>query len=152
MVKYKLSELRKFIGQEVASSEWIKLDQNRINEFAKITEDEQFIHVDPTRASKETPFGGTIAHGFLTLSMLPKLADSAQPKIEGVKITINYGFDKIRFISPVAAGSLIRARFTLRELTEQTPKKIITKWDVFVEIKNQTKPAIVANWINLLLF
>lgn len=149
---YKISELKKFIGQEVALSEWIKLDQNRINEFAKITEDEQFIHVDPTRASKETPFGGTIAHGFLTLSMLAKLADSGQPKIEGIKITINYGFDKIRFISPVAAGSLIRARFTLRELTEKTPKKIMTKWDVSVEIRNQTKPAIIANWINLLLF
>ncbi len=152
MVKYKISELKKFIGQEVTLSEWIRLDQNRINEFAKITEDEQFIHVDPIRASKETPFGGTIAHGFLTLSMLAKLADSAQPKIKGIKITINYGFDKIRFISPVAAGSLIRARFTLRELTEKTPKKIMTKWDVSVEIKNQTKPAIVANWINLLLF
>tara|TARA_Y100000739_G_C20590388_1_gene457587 strand:- start:1466 stop:1924 length:459 start_codon:yes stop_codon:yes gene_type:complete len=152
LVKYKISELKKFIGQEVTLSEWIRLDQNRINEFAKITEDEQFIHVDPIRASKETPFGGTIAHGFLTLSMLAKLADSAQPKIKGIKITINYGFDKIRFISPVAAGSLIRARFTLRELTEKTPKKIMTKWDVSVEIKNQTKPAIVANWINLLLF
>ena len=152
MVKYKISELKKFIGQEVTLSEWIRLDQNRINEFAKITEDEQFIHVDPIKASKETPFGGTIAHGFLTLSMLARLADSAQPKIEGIKITINYGFDKIRFISPVAAGSLIRARFTLTELTEQTPKKIMTKWGVSVEIRNQTKPAIVANWINLLLF
>ena len=151
MVKYKISELKKLVGQEIGLSEWVQLDQNRINEFANVTEDKQFIHVDPSRASKETPFGGTIAHGFLTLSMLAKFAESAQPKIEGIKITINYGFDKIRFISPVAAGSLIRASFTLTELIEQTPKKIMTKWDISVEIRNQTKPAMVATWINLLL-
>jgi acyl dehydratase len=151
LVEYTISELKKLTGQEVGLSEWITIDQDRINKFAKITEDEQFIHVDPTRASQETPFGGTIAHGFLTLSMLAKLAESAQPKIKGIKIKINYGFDKIRFISPVAAGSLIRAGFTLSELTEQTPKKIMTKWNVSIEIKSKTKPAIIANWINLLL-
>ena len=152
MTEYNIPELKKFIGCEIGLSDWIMIDQGRINKFAKLTEDEQFIHINPERASKETPFGGTIAHGFLTLSMLVKLAESALPKIIDVKVTINYGFDKIRFIFPVAANSKLRAHFILKEVEERSPTQIMTKWDVSVEIKNVDKPAIVATWINLLMF
>ena len=152
MTEYSIPELKEFIGCEIGLSDWIMIDQGRINKFAKLTEDEQFIHINPERASKETPFGGTIAHGFLTLSMLVKLAESVLPKIIDVKVTINYGFDKIRFIFPVAANSKLRARFILKEVEERSPTQIMTKWDVSVEIKNVDKPAIVATWINLLMF
>ena len=152
MTEYTIPELKKFIGREVGLSDWIMIDQGRINKFAKLTEDEQFIHINPERASKETPFGGTIAHGFLTLSMLVKLAESALPKIKDVKFTINYGFDKIRFIYPVAANSNLRARFILKEVEERSLTQIMTKWDVSVEIKNVERPAIVATWVNLLMF
>jgi acyl dehydratase len=144
--------MKKFLGSEVGLSDWVVINQERINKFAKLTEDEQFIHIDPERASKETPFGGTVAHGFLTLSMLVKLAESALPKIKDVKFTINYGFDKIRFIYPVAANSNLRARFILKEVEERSLTQIMTKWDVSVEIKNVERPAIVATWVNLLMF
>mgnify|MGYP001235929112 FL=1 len=147
-----ISEIKKFLGSEVGLSDWVVINQERINKFAKLTEDEQFIHIDPERASKETPFGGTVAHGFLTLSMLVKLAESALPKIKDVKFTINYGFDKIRFIYPVAANSNLRARFILKEVEERSLTQIMTKWDVSVEIKNVERPAIVATWVNLLMF
>lgn len=147
-----IAEMKKFLGSEVGLSDWVVINQERINKFAKLTEDEQFIHIDPERASKETPFGGTVAHGFLTLSMLVKLAESALPKIKDVKFTINYGFDKIRFIYPVAANSNLRARFILKEVEERSLTQIMTKWDVSVEIKNVERPAIVATWVNLLMF
>ena len=147
-----ITEMKKSLGSEVGLSDWVVINQERINKFAKLTEDEQFIHIDPERASKETPFGGTVAHGFLTLSMLVKLAESALPKIKDVKFTINYGFDKIRFIYPVAANSNLRARFILKEVEERSLTQIMTKWDVSVEIKNVERPAIVATWVNLLMF
>ena len=150
--EYSITEMKKFLGSEVGLSDWVVINQERINKFAKLTEDEQFIHIDPERASKETPFGGTVAHGFLTLSMLVKLAESALPKIKDVKFTINYGFDKIRFIYPVAANSNLRARFILKEVEERSLTQIMTKWDVSVEIKNVERPAIVATWVNLLMF
>ena len=150
--EYSITEMKKFLGSEVGLSDWVVINQERINKFAKLTEDEQFIHIDPERASKETPFGGTVAHGFLTLSMLVKLAESALPKIIDVKVTINYGFDKIRFIYPVAANSNLRARFILKEVEERSITQIMTKWDVSVEIKNVERPAIVATWVNLLMF
>lgn len=150
--EYSITEIKKFLGSEVGLSDWVVINQERINKFAKLTEDEQFIHIDPERASKETPFGGTVAHGFLTLSMLVKLAESALPKIKDVKFTINYGFDKIRFIYPVAANSNLRARFILKEVEERSLTQIMTKWDVSVEIKNVERPAIVATWVNLLMF
>ena len=150
--EFSITEIKKFLGSEVGLSDWVVINQERINKFAKLTEDEQFIHIDPERASKETPFGGTVAHGFLTLSMLVKLAESALPKIKDVKFTINYGFDKIRFIYPVAANSNLRARFILKEVEERSLTQIMTKWDVSVEIKNVERPAIVATWVNLLMF
>ena len=151
MKKYNVTELTKLIGRELGISSWIILDQDRIDRFAKLTEDEQFIHVDPERAVNETTFGGTIAHGFLTLSMLVKMASDAQPKIEGVNVLINYGFDKIRFIAPVRAGAKIRSRFVLNEITYRNENQILTKWDITVEIKDSDKPAIKANWLNLLI-
>ena len=151
MKKYCVTELTKLIGKELGVSAWIVLDQDRIDRFAKVTEDEQFIHVNPERAVNETTFGGTIAHGFLTLSMLVKMASEAQPKIEGVNVLINYGFDKVRFISPVRAGAEIRSRFVLNEITYRSKNQILTKWDITVEIKGSDKPAIRANWLNLLI-
>ena len=148
---YCVTELTKLIGKELGVSPWMVLNQDRIDRFAKLTEDEQFIHVDPERAVNETTFGGTIAHGFLTLSMLVKMASKAQPKIEGVNVLINYGFDKIRFISPVRAGAKIRSRFVLNEITHRSKNQILTKWDITVEIKGSDKPAIRANWLNLLI-
>ena len=148
---YCVTELTKLIGKELGVSPWMVLNQDRIDRFAKLTEDEQFIHVDPERAVNETTFGGTIAHGFLTLSMLVKMASEAQPKIEGVNVLINYGFDKVRFISPVRAGAEIRSRFVLNEITYRSKNQILTKWDITVEIKGSDKPAIRANWLNLLI-
>jgi acyl dehydratase len=147
---YHVSELFNLIGSEVGVSKWIKIDQERINNFAKITEDQQFIHVDPKRAISNSPFGGTIAHGFLTASMLSSMAFEAQPKISGVTMVINYGFDSLRFISPLPSGSEIRGKFTLSEVTKRKETELMIKWDVTIEIMGQLKPAMVAKWINLL--
>ena len=105
-------ELQGLIGQEVGLSRWFELDQGRIDAFARITEDEQYIHVDPERAAA-TPFGGTIAHGFLTLSLLSAMTYDAVPPLEGVLMGVNYGFDKLRFLAPVMSGSRVRGRFKL---------------------------------------
>ncbi|MEN8490969.1 MaoC family dehydratase, partial [Brucella melitensis] len=110
-----LDQLRESIGTEIGCSEWREVTQEMINQFADATDDHQFIHVDPERAAKETPFGGTIAHGFLTLSLLSTLAYEALPMLEGATMRINYGFDKLHFVSPVKTGALVRARFNLSD-------------------------------------
>src|ERR1700687_5519619 len=114
-----IEEMKARIGQEVGVSDWHVMDQARIDRFADVTEDHQFIHVDPARAKAETPFGGTIAHGFLTLSLLATMGYEALPQIEGRVMGINYGFDKVRFLQPVRAGSRLRARYKLRDVTER---------------------------------
>lgn len=141
-----LDELHQKVGTLVGTSRWFELDQSRIDSFAEITEDEQYIHVDPERA-KGTTFGTTIAHGFLTLSMLSAMMYDSIPDIQGTKMGINYGFDKIRFISPVKSGQRVRALFTLVELTEARPKEITNIWDVTVEIEGERRPALAARWI-----
>lgn len=133
-------------GQTLGLSRWIALEQPRIDAFAEITEDRQFIHLDPVRAAAETPFGGTIAHGFLTLSMLPTLGYEALPPVDGATGSLNYGFDRLRFLSPVRAGSRVRARFDLAR-ADPTPDHLTLHMDVTVEIEGSDKPALAARWI-----
>jgi acyl dehydratase len=143
-----LEQLKSEVGKEIGVSGWYPLSQDTIDAFADVTGDHQFIHVDKERAAK-TPFGGTIAHGFLTLSLLAAMADEALPKVSGRAMGINYGFDKIRFLSPVPSGKRVRARFTLSELTQKSPKDVTFKHNVTVEIEGAQKPAIVAEWLTM---
>jgi acyl dehydratase len=135
-------------GTETGVSRWLTIDQKRIDAFADLTEDRQFIHVDP-EAARASPFGGTIAHGFLTLSMLSALAMDALPEIEGRAMGVNYGFDKLRFLSPVPAGSRIRARFKLEGVTARSPTEFLSRNIVTVEIEGAAKPALIAEWLTL---
>ena len=142
-----LAELRAAVGEEIGVSRWITVDQARINAFADATEDRQFIHVDPERAAAEAPFGGAIAHGFLTLSLLSAMSYEAGPSLKGAAMGVNYGFDKIRFLSPVPAGARIRGRFRLAELREDRAGEVTFRQEVTVEIEGGAKPALVADWI-----
>lgn len=143
-----LDEIRARIGEEVGVSGWILVDQARIDAFAEVTEDRQFIHVDPEGAAK-TPFGGTIAHGFLTLSLLSRMAADAMLVPEGTRMGVNYGFGKVRFLAPVRAGKRVRGRFTLTSLEEKRPGQIQFVHAVTVEIEGEDKPGLIADWIGL---
>ncbi|WP_269584561.1 MaoC family dehydratase [Roseibium sp. Sym1] len=140
-------ELQALVGQEVGVSSWHVIDQAKIDAFAGVTGDHQFIHVDPARAAG-TPFGGTIAHGFLTLSLLSAMALEAQPKIAGAGMGINYGFDKVRFLAPVKAGARLRGRFILAALTRPKPAEIDITWTSTIEIEGEKRPALAADWLN----
>jgi len=140
-------DLQARVGQELGLSDWMVVDQARINAFADATGDHQFIHVDPDRA-RATPFGGTIAHGFLSLSLLTALMDRLPgSRIEGIRMGVNYGFNKVRFVTPVAAGVRVRGRFTLLALDEKRPRQWQQTLEVAVEIEDQKKPALVAEWL-----
>jgi acyl dehydratase len=139
-----LRDLASLVGQEVAVSPWLEIAQDRIDLFAKATEDFQWIHVDPERA-KQSPFGGTVAHGFLTLSMLPRLTESAF-EITDRKMGVNYGLNKVRFTAPVPAGAKIRGRFTLAKL-EPIDGGVQTTWSVVFEREGGDKPVMVAESI-----
>ncbi|NKX63793.1 MaoC family dehydratase [Labrenzia sp. 5N] len=141
------SELETLVGTEVGVSSWYLIDQARIDAFAEVTQDHQFIHVDPERAA-ETPFEGTIAHGFLTLSLLSAMGVEAQPKIKGATMGINYGFDKVRFLAPVKVGSRVRGRFVLARLSRPKPQEVDIVWQSTVEIENGKRPALAAEWLN----
>ncbi len=141
-------ELESRIGQELGVSDWFVIDQARVNQFADVTLDHQFVHVDPERA-RATPFGGTIAHGFLTLSLIVHLCLDFIPKIENTKLLVNYGFDKLRFSAPVKVGKRIRAAGRLAGVEERKAGSLIMKIDVTVEIENEPKPALVAEWLRL---
>lgn len=142
-----LSDLRQHIGDEIGLSPWMTIDQAMIDGFAELTDDHQYIHVDPERARAETPFGGTIAHGFLTLSLLSRMAYGALPSIDGSVMGVNYGFDKIRFLAPVPTGSRVRGRFRLAELDERRPGEVTSTYEVQIEIEGQEKPALAAIWL-----
>lgn len=144
----KPSDVKGHIGEEVGVSDWIVVDQDRINAFAEVTEDRQFIHVDP-EAAKATPFGGTIAHGFLTLSLLSRMAAGSVLVLEGIRMGVNYGFDKVRFAAPVRAGKRVRGRFTLMSADERAPGQWAFKYAVRVEIEGEEKPALVAEWLTM---
>ena len=137
------------VGSEVGVSDWILVDQARIDAFAEVTEDPQFIHVDPVAAAK-TPFGGTVAHGFLTLSLLSRMAADAMLRPEDVKMGVNYGFERVRFMAPVRSGRRIRGRFTLVRFEEKKPGQWQFVHNVTVEIEGEDKPALVADWIGLI--
>jgi len=142
----KLEDLPGKIGKELGASKWFELDQKRIDTFADVTEDHQFIHIDKV-AAKQTPFGGTIAHGFLTLSMLAKMAEGSTIILEGIKMGINYGFEKVRFINPVRSGKKVRAHFMLKDAVEKNPGQYLLTYSVSVEIEGEEKPALVADWL-----
>ncbi|NIM29542.1 MAG: MaoC family dehydratase [Gammaproteobacteria bacterium] len=142
-----LDALKDRVGTEVGVSDWVTIDQPMIDAFADLCGDHQFIHVDPDRAA-ETPFGGTIAHGFLTLSLLTWFATGVRPRIEGTKHSVNYGFDYLRFVAPVPAGARVRGRFTLDRLEERKPGEITQCYGVTVEIEGGDRPALVVDWIS----
>ena len=147
-----LSAYQDMVGHEVGVSSWHLVDQDRINGFADVIEDHQFIHIDPERAKRETPFGTTVAHGFLTMSLMSIMSYEVMPVIQGTTMGVNYGFDKLRFISPVRAGSRVRGRFTLTEATLRKPKELLSRTAVSVEIEGEARSALVADWIGLIYF
>ena len=143
-----LDEYKARVGEEFLSTDWILIDQARIDAFAKATEDYQFIHVDPEAAAK-TPFGTTIAHGYLTLSLCSAFAYSALPGIKGTKMGVNYGLNKVRFMAPVKSGRRVRGRFKLADLSERSPGIMQSTYHVTVEIEGEDKPALAAEWVTL---
>ena len=144
-----LDEIRGRVGEEVGVSSWLTIDQQRIDEFADATEDRQFIHTDP-QAAAQTPFGGTIAHGFLSLSMLSRMAAEAMLVPDSIKMAVNYGLDRVRFIAPVRSGKRIRGRFRLDSVDEKAPGQLLLRHTVTVEIEGEEKPALTAEWLVLL--
>jgi len=144
-----IEEIKGRIGSEVGVSDWILVDQRRIDAFAEVTEDHQFIHVDPAAAAA-TPFGGTIAHGFLTLSLLSRMAADAMLRPDNIKMGVNYGFEKVRFLAPVRSGKRVRGRFRLQRFEEKRPGQYQFVHEVTVEIEGEDKPALVAEWIGML--
>ena len=143
-----VASLTDYVGKELGASDWFQIDQDRINAFADATLDHQFIHVDPDQA-KNTPFGTTIAHGYLTLSLLPYLQASIDGFLmpKGMKMAMNYGFDKLRFMAPVKEGKRVRAVATLLEVTEKREGQGLLKFAFTVEIEGEDKPALVAEWL-----
>ena len=141
-----IEELKTLIGQEVTISDFLEITQERINAFADVTEDHQWIHIDVERAKQESPFKTTIAHGFLTLSLLAHLAETTVSVKGNFKMGINYGLNKVRFVSPVLSGSRIRGRFTLNEVEEIAGGYQVI-WNITVETENATKPSLVAEWL-----
>jgi acyl dehydratase len=141
-----IEELKSLVGEEIGASDWTEVTQSRINAFADATEDHQWIHLDSERAKTDSPFGTTIAHGFLTLSLLPYLAAQAY-KVQGdFKMGINYGLNRLRFVSPVPSGSRVRARFTLHSV-EDVPGGVQLAVVATVDIEGGQKPALVAEWL-----
>ncbi len=143
-----LEDLKANIGNTIGTSDWVLVDQDMINKFADATGDHQFIHIDAERA-KLTPFGQTIAHGFLTLSLIPLLSAKANlPSLDNIKMGVNYGSDKLRFLAPVKSGKRVRAHFKLVSLDEKRPGQIQQMQEVTVEIEGEDKPALICEWIS----
>ncbi len=142
--------LRNRLGQEIGCSSWITVDQAMIDRFADATNDHQYIHVDPKAAAK-TDFGGTIAHGLLTLSLLPTMFYEVFDAFSNGETGVNYGFDHVRFLSPVPSGAKVRGVFLLTDINEIRPGTRRMEWEVTVEIEGSEKPALVAKWIDLLI-
>ena len=151
MASLTADEMRARVGTETVS-DWVEVTQAMIDTFADATDDHQFIHVDPVRAA-ETPFGGTIAHGFLTLSLLSSLAAKVPdaPQIAGARLGLNYGSNRVRFLTPVRSGSRVRGRFKLLAFEEKRPEQFQQTHEVTVEIEDMPKPALVAEWISQIL-
>lgn len=141
-----IDEIRAFIGREAGISDWFTITQDLIDRFADATCDHQWIHVDPARARRESPFGTTIAHGFLTVSLLPKLFHEAMDLEIPSRVTLNYGFNRLRFVAPVPCGARIRAHITPAAVKDLEGGVELT-WNVVVELENQPKPALVSEWL-----
>lgn len=148
MPQVPVAELSQYVGKELGCSEWLTIDQDRINLFAEATGDFQFIHVDPAKAAK-TPFGSTIAHGFLTLSLIPKLMEDIIVLPEGLKMVVNYGLDSVRFIQPVKVDSRVRLKVEMADATEKKPGQWLLKLTTTLEIEGQEKPAYIAEPLTL---
>ena len=151
LIVQNLDALKDFVGREIATTDWLEITQERIREFAEATEDRQWIHLDPTRAQRESPFATTIAHGFLTLSLLSHLLEQALQIQSGVRMIVNYGLNRVRFPAPAPANSKIRARFTLQSLENAGNASEAVFW-ITVEVQNregesQPKPCCVAEWV-----
>jgi acyl dehydratase len=144
-----LEEIRTRVGDEIGVSSWLTIDQSRIGAFADATEDRQFIHTDPAAAA-QTPFGGTIAHGFLSLSLLSRMGAEVMLFPPGLKMAVNYGLDRVRFLAPVKSGARVRGRFTLDLVEEKAPGQVLMRHIVTVEIEGEDKPALTAVWLGLL--
>ncbi len=144
-----LDDIRARVGSEIGVSDWILVDQSRIDAFADATEDRQFIHTDPAAAA-QTQFGGTIAHGFLSLSLLSRMAVDVMQVPDTMVMAVNYGLDRVRFIAPVRAGSRVRGRFTLDAVDDKAPGQILLRHTVTVEIEGSDKPALTAQWLGLI--
>jgi len=144
-------EIKDLVGTELGVSKWMDVPQSRIDVFADATDDHQFIHVDPVRAA-ETPFGGTIAHGFLSLSMLSAMHTDAVPQVKEDHFGINYGFNKIRFMAPVPVDARIRGRFSLKDARLRGPGRMMTTYEVTIEIEGGKKPAMTATWLTIIQF
>jgi acyl dehydratase len=147
-----LDALRGRVGEEIGVSSWHEVTQEMLDRFADVTGDHQFIHVDPERAKAETPYGGTIAHGFLTLSLLPMFRHDALPPLANQAIGINYGLDRVRFLAPVKTGSRVRGRFTLKDITMRSEKEALFRYEVTIEIEGNGKPALVADTLAIAIF
>lgn len=147
-----LTALQRKVGTEVGVSRWITVDQAMIDAFAQTTHDTQWIHTDPARAAVETPFAGTIAHGFLTLSLASRFAYDCFPLLPGQVMGINYGLNRLRFLNPVREGSRLRGRFTLSEIVKRKPAELLRTSALTIEIEGEETPALVAEWLGLALF
>ncbi|MDX0513949.1 Nodulation protein N [Sinorhizobium medicae] len=147
-----LSDIKELIGKELGVSDWITVTQKTIDRFAEATGDFQYIHTDPVRAAAETPFGGTIAHGFLSLSLLSAMNYNCLPKIREQTMGINYGFDKARFMAPVKSGARVRGRFTMADARFRGAGMLMITYDVTVEIEGERKPALTATWQTIIQF
>ena len=148
MKTVKAADLQATVGADLGTSDWITIEQDRVNQFADVTEDHQFIHVNPEKA-KMTPFGGPIAHGFLTLSLLSKFSEQGGLVIEGVKMGVNYGFEKVRFLAPVKVGKRVRGHFKLKAADEKRPGQFLLTYEITVEIEGEDKPALIADWLGM---
>lgn len=148
MKNVKPADLDGLIGTELGVTDWMEITQDSVNVFADVTHDHQFIHVDPEKA-KMTPFGGPIAHGFLTLSLLSHFSASAGLTIEGAQMGVNYGFEKVRFLTPVKVGQNVRGRFVLKSIEEKRAGQYLFCYTVTVDIDGEDKPALVADWLGM---
>ena len=144
-----LDQIRARIGTDIGTSDWIEVTQGRIDAFAEATEDRQFIHLDPALAA-QTPFGGTVAHGFLSLSLLSRMAADVMIVPDTLRMAVNYGLDRVRFLAPVRAGKRVRGHFLLDSVEDKAPGQILTRHTVTVEIEGEDKPALTAVWLGLL--
>lgn len=145
----RLDDIRDMVGKEIGVSSWLLVDQQRIDAFADATDDHQFIHVDPAAAAA-AGFGGTIAHGFLTLSLLSRMAADVMLIPDTSRMALNYGLDRVRFLAPVAAGKRVRGRFTLESAEQKSQDQLLLKHLVTVEIEGEDKPALTAQWLGLI--